>query len=168
MDQHTAFLTFVVSSIPLGVFCASFSHTDEYVFYVLTFYTQLLCLLNFFVAHKYFQIILHDIFVYLLVYGLTHTNCLHTKFFACTIALTMLGTRHAYKRCIFLWWNEERNLDNDLITLFLVGICCYRTLSLLTNSMCILVALTSHFLEDSLHNSFAKRFTNDVKHFKDW
>lgn len=151
------FSTLLILSIPISLFGLTVNYEYEPFLYTLIVSTQFLCCLNLFVLNKRFQQILHDIFVYVLTYGLLSSNVYFTKNFSMIMAGAMLATRFYCKRCIFLYWNTDRNCDYDVIVFFMMIVCALRTQSLLYKKECVAVSLFSHLLCDKYENSFVKK-----------
>ena len=143
------------TSILLSCFCGRYAPDERFV-YILIYNTQLGCTLNLFWRDPNIQLVLHDCFVYVLVYGLMCTTNTYTKLFALIISTAMLTTRLIYGRCIFLWWNQDRNIDYDVIILIMTILCCFRNTSFLNNFVCISIGIVSHFLRDAYENSLLK------------
>ena len=125
------FSILLLLSIPISLFGLKVNYEYEAFLYSLIVSTQFLCGLNLFLLNKRFQQVLHDVFVYVLTYGLLSSNIYFTKLFSMIMAGTMLATRFYYKRCIFLYWNTNRNCDYDVIVLCMMIVCALRSHSLL-------------------------------------
>ena len=140
-------------SILVSYYCGK-NTPEEKLFYILIYNTQLFCVANLFFEDLYIQLLLHDCFVYVLVYGLMCTPHIHTKLFAISISTAMIVTRMMYDRCIFLWWNKNRNIDFDIIVFTMIIISYLRKSSVLPNWVCIFIGCISHFLPDCRDDSF--------------
>lgn len=141
------------SSLVLSYYCGKYT-PEEKLLYVLIYNTQLGCVFNLFFKDVRMQLLLHDSFVYVLVYGLMCTPYMYTKLFSIVISTAMIFTRLIYDRCIFLWWNKSRNIDFDIIVFIMIIISYFRKNSLLPNWLCISIGCISHFLPDSRNDSF--------------
>lgn len=131
--------------------------------YVLVLITQILCVVNLTLNSQYLQLILHDIFVYMIVYGTLSSECHYYRYVAIYASVAMVISRMYYKRCIFLWWHTERNIDYDFIVLLGTIINLFRKNKLLNLYVCILISLCSHFMKDEQKNSFIFKFFKLVK-----
>jgi len=154
------FSTLLITSIPISLYGLKINYEYESFLYTLITSTQFLCVINLFFLNKRFQQFLHDIFVYTLTYGLLSSNIFFTKVFSMTMAGTMLATRFYYKRCIFLFWNTNRNCDYDVIVFCMMCVCGLRSQSLLYEKECALVSFISHFLCDKNENSLLNNIFN--------
>lgn len=91
----------------------------------------------------------HDFFVYILLSGLLHTRCVASRNLASVVASAMLVTRAAYKRCLVLWWNKERNTDIDLVVAIMLWVGLVRgRRTLVSRGLCAFIALVSHWIRD--------------------
>ena len=151
------FSTLLILSIPISLFGLKLNYDHELFNYILIISTQFLCVANLYFRNKRVQQFLHDIFVYVLTYGLLSSNIFFTKVFSIIMASTMLATRFYYKRCIFLFWNNNRNYDYDFIVISLMIICTVRSSSWLFEKECAVIATISHFLLDKHENSVIKK-----------
>ena len=145
-------------SLLVSYYCGK-NTPEEKLFYIFIYNTQVLCVANLFFKDVYMQLILHDCFVYVLVYGLLCTHHIHTKLFAMSISTAMIVTRMIYDRCIFLWWNQNRNIDFDIVVFTMIMISYFRESSVLPNWVCLFVGCISHFLPDSRDDSFVFMFS---------
>ena len=158
-----AFLLFC--SIPSTCFGIAMVSHHEIVLYVVILHVQLICVLNLLIRDMRIQQYAHDVFVYVLVYGLTSSLERYTMWFSTVVATAMLCTRYRYNRCIFLYWNIARNIDYDFIVLFLILYCCVRTERLLEHFHCICIGAISHFFEDDEKKSYILRAIAKLKRY---
>ena len=156
--NYQMFAKLLFFSIPISLVGFKEYSGEETPLYLLILGTQFLCVLNLLIMNKRLQLLLHDLFVYVLTYGLLCSNNHFTKIFSIVIGSTMLLTRMYYKRCIFLFWNATRNIDYDFVVLSMILACFFRQDCLLGNKECMAVGFFSHFLLDKYENSFIKKF----------
>ena len=91
----------------------------------------------------------HDLFVYIVVSGMPHTQCVASRNLASAVVSAMLVTRATYNRCLALWWNEERNTDIDLIVAIMLCVGLIRgRRPLLSRATCAFIGLASHWIRD--------------------
>lgn len=147
------FTLLLLISIPMTIVSAIYDNMCDKEHYALIGLTQVLCVMNCVLEHKEFQLILHDIFVYVILYALLVTNCHGLKIFGTIIASAMVFTRLLFGRCIFLWWNTCRNIDYDILVSVMIVINILRESPVLNMYICISAAMFSHFLRDSDQNS---------------
>lgn len=140
-----------------GRYCALYSE-DEFFVYQFIFGVQMICFLNQLIEDKRIQQLLHDAFVYVLVYGLLCSTNTVTQYFSSFMASTMIITRSVYNRCIFLWWNVGRNMDYDIVVLGMIVACLLRRESWISHWVCVVVGMTSHCFHDASKNSWLNFF----------
>ena len=126
---------------------------EEFMMYMFILFIQLICILNLIIADPRPQSSLHDAFVYVIVYGLLCSTNVYTQHLVSCIAFAMVSTRIAYNRCIFLWWNTERNIDYDVIVSIMTLVCLMRSESLIRHWLCWVIGFASHFFSDVSSNS---------------
>ena len=140
---------------PLTTVCMHYDYDCDINHYTLVLYTQILCIANQILKNKSFQLFLHDIFVYCLTYGLLSSTCDGMRVLTMCTAFAMVSTRIIFKRCLFLWWYTERNMDYDMIVTLVAFTNTMRTTSICHPFVCLIVAIYSHFLDVSYNNSYA-------------
>lgn len=114
------------------------------------------CLLNAYVFEsKLLQIVLHDVFAYLVAHGLLVTQrpgvCTWTQYWA----VLMLWTRAIYGRCLFLWWTNGRCKKMDVCILgALVASLCRAHEPLCDDLMALGLVLCVHVRDMRLRGFF--------------
>lgn len=125
--------------------------------YIIICATQFCCAVNTRMQSQTFQLCLHDMFVYMITYGLMSSMCTGLRIYAMMIALFMISTRIVYGRCIFLWWKTQRNMDYDFLVFCMAFANMVRTTCLIDIKMCFLIGIFSHFLADESRNSCLRK-----------
>ena len=127
----------------------SFPFISDKHLWSITVGTQAICAANLVVQNVLIQTLCHDVFAYVMVNCLLHTQCILMRKMGIVLSITQLSTRVAYNRCIFLWWNESRNVFFDVCVLLLTIVGARRTKPLVPMSTCIVVAIMTHFADDT-------------------
>ena len=115
--------------------------------------TQTLCLANVWLRSRSLQYVLHDVFVYCVMFGNLMTVGAAVRAFAVAMTALLLATRVHYDRCIFLGWQTSRNVDFDVLVALLIGSNCARSGALVADSRAAhaaraLVGMISHGFSD--------------------
>ena len=127
----------------------SFRHARDKNLWGVAIGTQLVCVVNLQAQSVLVQTLCHDLFVYVILNSLLHTHCYHMRRMGVVLSIAQLATRAAYNRCIFLWWNESRNILFDICVFVITIIGARRTKSLISVNTCAAVAAMTHFVDDS-------------------
>ena len=87
---------------------------EDFKFMSFIIFSHILCMINLFVQNKTFQLLLHDVFVYSLLYSNLQSSSIKIRAYGAALCLIMCITRMYYNKCMFLYWNNERNTDFDI------------------------------------------------------
>ena len=127
------FVPLVLLSMSMTVRCIPLS--QDHFFNVLAAIGQALALVNSRFQSRSIQLISHDIFVWLAVYGHIFATDHHSRIHVAVLTSLMLTSRAYFGYCIFLWWNRvartSRDRSNDIVASFLLVYNLLRTPPLL-------------------------------------
>lgn len=107
------------------------------------------CTVNVWIHDVFVQQCLHDLYVFLLLYGLVVSRCPDFIFFSQAVTTLQLISRSVMGSCVFCWWKTSRNPHADLVTIVLLLASMVRDRRrLFPVVVCGVVALMSHVLDD--------------------
>ena len=115
------------------------------------------CFVNLEWQLRWLQKLAHDAYVSLLLHALAVSTCSNVRTFGLVTSALQLLTRWWYGRCLFLWWNTERNVDNDVAIVILCAMCLWRRGPLVPTWWCVLLGIVTHCLPDDRQHSLAMR-----------
>lgn len=78
------------------------------------------CWINVLLRSLFIQKLLHEIMVLFLLLGHLTPSCKGVKNISIYLSILIFFTRIIYNKCLFLWWNETRNIKLDLCHLLVV------------------------------------------------
>ena len=139
------------------VYSHIFDHECDQNHYRMVFATQCLCLINLKLRNKQAQVLLHDAFAYTLGYGLLTSECTGFRTMTSIVATVMILTRIYFNKCLFLWWNTERNVDTDAMVVVLIYLNIFRTSSLISSYTCLILCCVAHIIPDKAHCSLLNK-----------
>ena len=147
----------------LTAYCAVADEECDRMHYLFALVTQSLLIVNLKFCNVKTQVLLHDVFAYILGYGLLVSECTAFRCMTSLVAITMIITRIYFNKCLFMWWNTERNIDTDMFVFILLCFNMVRRSGLLPSHICLVMSYFSHFIPDKKDHSVLLRTLRYMK-----